>query len=95
MQILLSQKNLRTLRRTVIGIERASVPFETTLERAGPLAFSSASKLRIVEDAEGNPPDEVQLEFGIILSAEAGAIRAAASSAAKYKVTMTWRQPSM
>jgi hypothetical protein len=35
----------------------------------------------------------VQVEFGIILNAEAGAVLASASAGANYKVTMTWKQP--
>jgi hypothetical protein len=32
------------------------------------------------------------VEFGIVLSAEAGAVLAAASAAANYKVTMNWKK---
>ena len=45
-------------------------------------------------DSAVESPDEVQVEFGLLLSAEAGAVLAAASATANYKVTMTWkRQP--
>ena len=58
------------------------------------MASGLVGNLRAIGDAAGNPPDEVQVEFGLILSAEAGAILAAASATANYKVTMTWkRQP--
>jgi hypothetical protein len=40
-------------------------------------------------DSAGSPPDEVQVEFGIILSAEVGAVLAAASATVNYKVNMT------
>jgi len=49
-------------------------------------------KLRAIGDAAGSPPDEVQVEFGIVLNAEAGAILASASAGANYKVTMTWKR---
>jgi Trypsin-co-occurring domain 1 len=77
------------------------------LERPGDLAGSRLWAVQILYDAlregiplehgdaAGNPPDEVQVELGIILNAEAGAILASASAGANYKVTMTWkRSPS-
>jgi hypothetical protein len=76
-------------------VERAQTSFEDALEKARPMASSLVGKLRAIGDAAGNPPDEVQVEFGIVLSAEAGAILASASAGANYKVTMTWkRSPS-
>jgi hypothetical protein len=75
-------------------VERAQTSFEDALEKARPMATGLVGKLRAIGDAAGNPPDEVQVEFGLILSAEAGAVLAAASAGANYKVTMTWkRQP--
>ena len=71
-----------------------------TFERNGGLGLLSTSQrnlhlgLRAIGDAAGNPPDEVQVEFGIVLNAEAGAVLAAASAGANYKVTMTWKQQS-
>jgi hypothetical protein len=38
-------------------------------------------------------PDEVTVEFGIDLHAEAGAFVAAAGSKANFTVTLTWRAP--
>jgi hypothetical protein len=74
-------------------IDRAQTSFEDALERARPMASSLVEKLRALGDSAGNPPDEVQVEFGIVLSAEAGAVLAAASASANYKVTMTWKRP--
>ena len=73
-------------------VERAQTSFEDALEKARPMATSLVGKLRAIGDAAGNPPDEVQVEFGLILSAEAGAVLAAASAGANYKVTMTWKR---
>src|SRR5215208_3247381 len=73
-------------------VERAQTSFEDALEKAKPMATSLVGKLRAIGDAAGNPPDEVQVEFGIVLNAEAGAVLAAASAGANYKVTMTWKQ---
>jgi hypothetical protein len=73
-------------------VERAQTSFEEALEKARPMASSLVGKLRAMGDAAGDPPDEVQVEFGIILSAEAGAVLASASATANYRVTMTWKQ---
>ncbi len=56
------------------------------------MASGLVGKLRAIGDAAGTPPDEVQVEFGLILRAEAGAVLAAASAGANYKVTMTWKR---
>jgi Trypsin-co-occurring domain 1 len=69
-------------------VERAQTSFEDALEKARPMASSLVGKLRAIGDAAGNPPDEVQVEFGIVLNAEAGAVLASASAGANYKVTM-------
>jgi hypothetical protein len=75
-------------------VERAQTSFEDALDKARPMASSLVRKLRDIGDSAGTPPDEVQVEFGIVLNAEAGAILASASAGANYKVTMTWeRQP--
>src|SRR5215204_3706557 len=70
-------------------VARAQTSFEDALQKAKPMATGLVGKLRAVGDAAGNPPDEVQVEFGIVLSAEAGAILASASASANYKVTMS------
>jgi hypothetical protein len=74
-------------------LERAQTSFEDALEKAKPMATGLVGKLRAIGDAAGSPPDEVQVEFGIILNAEAGAVLASASAGASYKVTMTWKRP--
>jgi hypothetical protein len=51
-------------------------------------AQSLLGRLRTLADA----PDEVGLEFGLELSAEAGAFIASASSTANFRVTLTWRR---
>jgi hypothetical protein len=74
-------------------VERAQTSFEDALDKVRPMASSLVGKLRAIGDAADNPPDEVQVEFGIVLNAEAGAILAAASAGANYTVTMTWKRP--
>lgn len=69
-------------------IERAETSFDEAMDRARPIASGIISKLRSLSD----PPDEVEVEFGLSLSAQAGAVLAAASTDAHYKVTLTWRR---
>src|SRR5215211_1473831 len=74
-------------------VERAQTSFEDAIEKARPMATGLVGKLRAIGDSAGSPPDEVQVEFGIVLNAEAGAVLASASAGANYKVTMTWKRP--
>ena len=69
---------------------RASQTFEAALERIKPAAGIIISKLRGLSDA----PDEVQVEFGLKMSAEAGVFVAAASAEANYTVTLKWKRES-
>src|SRR5215204_5592364 len=87
----LSGETRRGLSPSVV-VERAQTSFEDALEKARPMALGLVGKLRAIGDAAGNPPDEVQVEFGIVLNAEAGAILASASAGANYKVAMTWKR---
>ena len=73
-------------------VERAQTSFEEALEKTRPIASGLIGKLREMGDAAVVPPDDIQVEFGLLLSAEAGAVLAAASASANFKVTMTWRK---
>jgi hypothetical protein len=67
---------------------RASQTFEDVISRVRPAAEAVAAQLRSLASA----PDEVQVEFGLSLSAEAGAFIAAASTEANFKVSLTWHR---
>jgi hypothetical protein len=67
---------------------RASQTFEAALERVRPVAAAIIAKLRCL----GDPPDEVGVEFGLKLSAEAGAFIASAGTEANFKVKLTWER---
>jgi hypothetical protein len=69
-------------------IEHAEQTFEQAIARVQPAAQALISRLRALADS----PDEVGVEFGLELSAEAGAFIAAASSTANFKVTLSWRR---
>jgi len=67
-------------------VERAQTSFEDALEKARPIAAGLIRQLRGIADS----PDEVQVEFGLTLSAKAGAVLASADAGANYKVTLKW-----
>ena len=69
-------------------VQRAQQTFETALDRVRPAAQAIIGKLRDLHD----PPDEIEVEFGLKMSAEAGALVAAAGAEANYKVTLTWKR---
>jgi hypothetical protein len=72
-------------------VERAQTSFEDALEKAQPMASGLVSKLRGIADS----PDEVQVEFGLSLSAQAGVVlMAGANAGANYKVTLKWTKSS-
>jgi hypothetical protein len=66
--------------------EKAKETFEDALDKIKPAAQSIIAKLRSLHDE----PDEIGVEFGIKLSAAAGAFIASAGVEANYKVTLKW-----
>ncbi len=66
--------------------DKAKDTFEDALDKIKPAAQSIIDKLRDLHDE----PDEIGVEFGIKLSAAAGAFIASAGVDANYKVTLKW-----
>jgi hypothetical protein len=66
--------------------DKARDTFEDALDKIRPAAQAIIDKLRELHDA----PDEIGVEFGIKLSAEAGAFIASAGVEANYTVTLKW-----
>ena len=71
-------------------IERAQVTYEEAFDRIKPATESLIGRMRLLPD----PPDEIFVEFGIKLSAAAGAILASASADAQFTLRLTWRRPA-
>ncbi len=71
-------------------VQRAQQSFEAALDKVRPAAAAIIAKLRALHD----PPDEIEVEFGLKMNAEAGAVIAAAGLEANYKVTLTWKRPA-
>lgn len=69
-------------------VAKAKQTFENAMENIKPAAGIIIAKLRDISD----PPDEIEVEFGITLSASAGAIVTNASIESNYKVKLTWKK---
>ncbi|HEU4629149.1 MAG TPA: CU044_2847 family protein [Gemmatimonadaceae bacterium] len=65
---------------------KAGRTFEDALAQVRPMADAVLAKLR----ALAARPDEVEIEFGLKLSAEAGAILTSAGAEANFQVTLRW-----
>jgi hypothetical protein len=60
---------------------------EAALQRIKPAASAVVSTLKSIADS----PDEIKVEFGVKLSAKAGAVLASADAEANYKITLSWK----
>ena len=74
--------------RAVGVVKKASQTFQSALDKIRPAASIIITKLRDLTD----PPDEIEVEFGLTLNAEAGAVVALAGAEANYTVTLTWKR---
>jgi hypothetical protein len=68
-------------------IETVGSSFETVLDAIKPAAVAVASKLRNFGDA----PENLEVEFGLKFTGQAGAFIASASTEAQFRVRMVWK----
>ena len=68
------------------AVVRAARSLEAVLDGVGAVAQSCVKRFREID----TPPNEVHLELGITLSAEADVVIASTSSEATINVSMTW-----
>jgi hypothetical protein len=68
--------------------EKASSTFEGALSTVKPAVLAIASTFRGLADA----PEEVEVEFGIKFSGQAGAIIASAETEAHFQMRMVWKR---
>lgn len=80
------QQGLERVSRGGDIILRAQVTFENSLDKIKPAAQFIIEKLRSLHDS----PDQIEVQFGINLSAECGAVLAAAGVTANYSVKLKW-----
>jgi hypothetical protein len=66
----------------------ASATFESALQTVRCAAEGILHQLRSLAE----PPDEVAVEFGVKMNAQAGAIIAKASTEANFKINLTWKK---
>jgi hypothetical protein len=69
-------------------VEQARQSFEQAVGRVQPAVQGLLSQLRSLAET----PEQIQVEFGLQLSAEVGAFVAGASTTGNFKVSMTWRR---
>jgi prefoldin subunit 5 len=70
------------------AIAKAADTFESGLEKVKGAVESMLQSLRSL----AQPPDEVAVEFGVMMNAETGAVIAKAAAEANFKVNLTWRK---
>ncbi len=69
-------------------VVKAQQSFTEALEKVKPIAATLISKVRSMND----PADEVEVKFGVKMTAASGAIIAAASVEGNYEITLKWKQ---
>jgi hypothetical protein len=70
--------------------QKARQTFESTLEKVKPVANAIMTKVRSLNE----PADEVEVKFGIKMSAELGAVIASGSAEVNYELTLKWQRKS-
>lgn len=68
---------------------KAQQSFEEALDKVKPVANSIISKLKDLN----TPADEVEVKFGIKLTADAGAIFTSIGGEVNYEITLKWSNP--
>jgi hypothetical protein len=69
-------------------VAKAGRSFEAALEKIKPAAEAIITQLIDLS----RKPDKIEVEFGVRLSADAGAIIASTGAEANFKVTLSWNQ---
>ncbi|GAA0467165.1 CU044_2847 family protein [Streptomyces stramineus] len=70
------------------AVTRAERSFGQMLDTVRPVAESFVGRFRGL----ANAPDEITLEFGVSLSAEADVVIASTATAANFSVSLTWNR---
>ncbi|GAA2224765.1 hypothetical protein GCM10010232_07210 [Streptomyces amakusaensis] len=70
------------------SVARAERSLGQMLDTVRPVAESFVGRFRGL----ANPPDEMTLEFGVSLSAEADVVIASTATAANFSVSLTWHR---
>jgi predicted site-specific integrase-resolvase len=70
-------------------IVQAKQSFEQAIDQVTPVAAAALNRLR---RGLTTPADEVELKFGVKLTAETGAIIASVGGEVNFEVTLKWKQ---
>jgi len=73
-------------------IEKAQGKFDQVMETVRSCAVSFCKGLN---QLEGIIPQEATLEFGVAFNAEASAVVSKVSAEGNFKITLTWKEPSV
>ena len=69
-------------------IKQADGTLQQALSRIGPVTAAAFAQLRDMAE----PPDEIDIEFGVKLSADVGAIIARTGGEANFQISLRWRR---
>jgi hypothetical protein len=69
-------------------ISKADETFEQALGRVGPTSAAIVERFRSM----AHQPDEIEIEFGIKINAEVGAIIAKTSGEANFRIVVRWKR---
>ncbi|MBN1955413.1 MAG: hypothetical protein JW900_10230 [Anaerolineae bacterium] len=70
--------------------EKSELPFAAALGKMKPAVSAVVASMQAL--ARQDRPDEMQVEFGLKMSAQAGAVVAAGDVEANYRVRLIWRR---
>ena len=70
------------------AVQQAQKTFESALDKIKPLTNAIMTKVRSLNE----PADEVEVKFGIKMSAELGAVIASGNGEVNYEITLKWQR---
>jgi hypothetical protein len=73
-----------------IDVVKAKQTFETALGQVIPVASAALERIRT---GLKTPASDVELKFGVKLTAETGAIIASVGGEVNFEITLKWKQP--
>ena len=69
-------------------VVQARTSFAEAMDKIKPVAANIIGKVRELKDS----PDEVEVKFGVKMTAEMGAVIASANVAGNYEITLKWKK---
>ncbi len=69
-------------------VVQARTSFADAMDKIKPVAANIIGKVRELKDS----PDEVEVKFGVKMTAEMGAVIASANVAGNYEITLKWKK---